>query len=116
MNPEQITGLIRQFLPFVSGIATALGLTWFDGVASAVMATIGPVGALISVVWSLVNKKEANIVTMAAVVPGVRSIALEATPEGRVLATATPPNVAVAAGDVGSAPRGAGNPNASRAF
>lgn len=109
MNPEQVTGMIRQFLPFVSGIATALGLTWFDGVASAVLATIGPVGALASLVWSLVNKKQGNIVAMAAAVPSVKAIEMSNTAEGRAIAApgVTPDNVTVspvtpAAGPIGT--------------
>lgn len=98
MNPEQVMGMIRQFLPFVSGIATALGLTWFDGVVAAILSTVGPVGALISLVWSLVNKKEASILALAAVVPGVKQIEMKDTPEGRALAApgVTPDNVIVA--------------------
>ncbi len=95
MNPEQLVGTIRQFLPFVSGIAAALGWTWFDGVAGAILATIGPVGGLVSLVWSLVSKKQANIVTAAAAVPGVQSIVLAPTAAGRALEQATPSNVNV---------------------
>lgn len=95
MNPEQITGIIRQFLPFVSGIAMALGLTWFDGVAASVLAALGPVGALVSLIWSLVNKTNANLVKTASVVPGVRSITLDNTVAGRTLAQVTPSNVNV---------------------
>ena len=97
MNPEQITGLIRQVLPFLSGLATALGLTWFDGVAAATLNVIGPLMGLASVVWSLINKTQANIVTMAAVVPGVQHIDLFPTVEGKVLDAATKeiPNVSI---------------------
>ncbi len=98
MNPEQVVGTIRQFLPFFSGIAAALGWTWFDGVASAVLLTIGPVGGLISLVWSLVSKKQANVVAAAiAVAPTGTRVALPNTPEGRAIEEATPhlPQVAV---------------------
>ncbi len=96
MNPDQIAGTIRQFLPFVSGIATALGLTWFDGVAAAVLNVLGPATALISLVWSLVSKTHASTLTSAAAIPGVSNIVLADTVAGRALAPLTPPNVAVA--------------------
>lgn len=97
LNPEQVTGTIRQFLPFFSGIATALGVTWFDGVASAVLATVGPLMGLASLVWSLTNKKEANILLSAKAVPGVQNINLNNTAQGRALehATLTVPGIAV---------------------
>lgn len=96
MNPEQLIGTIRQFLPFFSGIAAALGFTWFDGVAGAVLATIGPVGGLISLIWSLVSKKQANILAAAAAIPAVKRIELQPTSEGISLERATPSNVVVA--------------------
>ena len=95
MNPDQIIGTIRQFLPFVGGIATALGWTWFDGVASATLAVLGPAMTLGSLVWSLISKTHANIVSSAAAVPGVSSITLTDTNAGRALASATPSNVNV---------------------
>lgn len=100
MNTEQIIGLIRQFLPFASGIAAALGWTWFDGVAAAILQVIGPLGALISLVWSLVSKTNANIVTSAAKVPGVATITLQPNAAGAALApnSVTPPNVTLPSG------------------
>jgi hypothetical protein len=95
MNPDQVVGTIRQFLPFVGGIATALGLTWFDGLASAVLATIGPVMTLVSLIWSLISKTHANTLTSAAAIPGVAGIVLTDTNAGRTLAANTPANVAV---------------------
>ena len=99
MNPEQVMGLIRQFLPFVSGIATALGLTWFDGVAAAVLQVVGPLMGLGSLVWSLVNKKQANILTAAKGLtdengsPLVEHILLAPTVAGRKLEDETPAGV-----------------------
>ena len=95
MNPDQIAGTIRQFLPFVSGIATALGLTWFDGLAAAILNVLGPAMALGSLVWSLVSKTHANTLTSAAAIPGVAGIVLTDTNAGRALAANTPANVAV---------------------
>ena len=96
MNPDQIAGIIRQFLPFVSGIAVALGLTWFDGVASAVLNVLGPATALISLVWSLASKTPANVLASAAAIPSVKTIVLADTNVGRELAASTPPNVTIA--------------------
>lgn len=96
MNPDQVVGTIRQFLPFVSGIALALGLTWFDGVASAVLNVIGPVTALVSLVWSLIDKTKASTIAKVATMSGVKSIALEDNNAGRALAPVTPLNVNVA--------------------
>lgn len=99
MNSEQVTALIRQFLPFISGIATALGLTWFDGVASAVLATVGPVMGLVSVIWSLVKNKQANILTAAkgltdsSGAPIVEHIQLAPTPTGIQLQNETPAGI-----------------------
>lgn len=103
MNPAQLEGTIRQFLPFFSGIALALGWTWFDGVASAILMALGPVMGLASLIWSLVSKKQANIVAAAAAlrdansVPIVERIALAPTVAGHDVEAATPhlPNVAV---------------------
>lgn len=102
MNSEQVTSMIRQFLPFISGIATALGLTWFDGVASAVLATIGPVMGLVSVIWSLVKNKQANILASAkgltdsSGAPIVEHIQLAPTPTGVQLQNETPAGISVA--------------------
>lgn len=98
MNPEMITGTIRQWLPYASGIATALGLTWFDGVASTILSLSGPAGFLISWIWSMSNKTEGNILTMAANVPGVARIEMFDSERGRALAApgVTPPKVQVA--------------------
>lgn len=104
MNAIQVEKLIRQFLPFASGIALALGWTWFDGVASAVLLALGPAAALVSLVWSLVSGKQANVVAAAASLrdensrPVVKHIELAPTPAGKAIEEATPtlPNVAVA--------------------
>lgn len=98
MNSEQIVGTIRQFLPFVGGIITALG--WnkdgkFDSLANAAIALIGPAMTFGSLVWSLVSKTNAAIVTKAASVPGVASINLQNNAAGAALAPVTPPNVNV---------------------
>ena len=95
MNPDQIIGTIRQFLPFVGGIATALGWTWFDGLAAATLAVLGPAMTLGSLVWSLISKTHASTLTSAAAIPGVSNIVLTDTAAGRALAPGTPPNVAV---------------------
>ena len=97
MNPEQLVGLIRQFLPYFSGIATALGWTWFDGLAASVLQIIGPAAAIGSLVWSLISKTHANIVSSAAAVPGVANIALNDNAAGRALAPVMPPNVNISA-------------------
>jgi hypothetical protein len=103
MNPEQVVGIIRQFLPFAAGIATILG--WnkageFDALGAAVVSAIGPVMGLASLVWSLVSKTNANIVTSAAKVPGVANIQLQQNEAGLALApnSVTPPNVSLPGG------------------
>lgn len=98
MNSEQIVGLIRQFLPFIGGIVTALG--WnkageFDALSAAFVQAIGPVMTLGSVIWSLVAKTNASLVTSAAKVPGVATITLQPNAAGQALAPVTPPNVQV---------------------
>lgn len=100
MNAEQVVGTIRQFLPFIAGIVTAMG--WnkdgkFNTLADALIAAIGPGMALISVVWSFFSKTNAALVSKAANVPGVASITLENTVDGRALApnSVTPSNVQV---------------------
>jgi len=101
LNPEQVVGTIRQFLPFFSGIATALGVTWFDGVASAVLATIGPLMGLISLVWSLVSKTQANTLIAAKSMvdskgqPIVEQINLAPTAAGMKLQAQTPAGIVV---------------------
>lgn len=96
MNTEQIIGMIRQFLPFIAGVATILG--WnksgqFDALGAAVVAAIGPLMALGSLVWSMVSKTNANLVATAASVPGVSTITLTPNAAGAALAPVTPPNV-----------------------
>ncbi len=99
MNSEQLIGTIRQFLPFFSGIATALGWTWFDGVAGAALQAIGPVMGLVSLVWSLVSKKQANILIAAKSLtdvngaPVVEHIVLAPTIAGRQLEEVTPTGI-----------------------
>lgn len=97
MNSDQVVGTIRQFLPFVSGIATALGLTWFDGVASAVLATVGPVGALISLIWSLIDKTKTSTINRVAAMPEVKSVILVDNNAGRATASTTASNVVIEA-------------------
>ncbi len=99
MNSEMIVGMIRQFLPFIAGIATILG--WnkagqFDAIGAAVIAAIGPLMALGSLIWSLISKTDAALVTTAANVPGVSTITLSPTPAGTALAANTPANVGIA--------------------
>lgn len=105
MSAEQIAGQVRVFLAMFTGVAGILGLTWYGAVSQAVidsigpvLAAVGPVTGLVTIIWSLVSKKPANILTSAAtVLPGIK-IELPPTPEGRALAApgVTPPNVVVA--------------------
>lgn len=94
MNPEQVVGLIRQFLPFAGGIAAALGWSaQFDMASNLILQIAGPAATIASVIWSMWSKTHANIVSAAAVVPGVREIVLQPNAAGQALAPATPPNV-----------------------
>lgn len=103
MNPDQITGIIRQFLPFAAGIATILG--WnkageFDALGAAFVSAIGPVMGLGSLIWSILSKTNAKIVSSAAATPGVATIQLQPNEAGRALApnSVTPPNVSLPGG------------------
>lgn len=109
MNPVQLESQARIWVSMFAGVAGILGLTWYGAVSEAVINAIGPVCAAIgpvayvaTTVWSLISKKNANIVTNAANVPGVAHIVLTANPAGRALESATPANVSVS------------GPNASR--
>lgn len=95
MNPEQLNGQIRLWLAVFSGIAGALGWTWFDGLAAQIMAAAGPVMALGIAVWSLLSKTKANQISAVAAMPEVKSIDLQPTVAGAVLNRATPANVQV---------------------
>ncbi len=103
MNAEQIIGMIRQFLPFVAGIATILG--WnkdgkFDTLVSTLLTAIGPIMLAASAIWSYFSKTDGALVSTAAAVPGVSHITLANTPAGEALApnTVTPANVTMPAG------------------
>lgn len=103
MNAEQIIGIIRQFLPFAGGVATILG--WnnkgqFDALTAGFLQTIGPVMTFGSLVWSLISKTDANIVSTAAKLPAVATITLHNNAEGLALApnSVTPPNVILPSG------------------
>ncbi|HYV34101.1 MAG TPA: hypothetical protein VE988_00265 [Gemmataceae bacterium] len=111
MNPDQVIGVVRQFLPFVGGLVSMFG--WlkageFEALSGAVVAAIGPVMLLGSAVWSVVSKTDANLVKSAAAVPGVRSIDLRDNPEGRALAPVTPNNVNVTPSPIQTGPLGVG--------
>lgn len=103
MNSEQVIGMIRQFLPFMAGVATILG--WnkngqFDSLVTAILATIGPLMAVGSLVWSMMSKTNAAIVSTAAKAPGVDTIILQNNSTGAALApnSVTPSNVVMPGG------------------
>ena len=96
MNPDQIESQVRLWLSVASGIAGALGWTWFDGLAAKIAAFAGPAFALGLAVWSLIANKQANRVASVAAMPEVKKIELQPTSAGAKLEAVTPPNVAVA--------------------
>lgn len=96
MNPEQVSGQVRLWLAVFSGIAGALGWTWFDGLAAQIAAAAGPLTALGLAIWSLLSKTKANQVATVASMPEVKKIELQPTIAGAALDRATPPNVQVA--------------------
>ncbi len=103
MNTEMVLGMIRQFLPFLAGVATILG--WnkngqFDALSTAILATVGPLMAVGSAIWMLMGKTNAAIVSKAANAPGVDTIILQNNTTGAALApnNVTPSNVVMPGG------------------
>lgn len=99
MSTEQIMGLIRQILPVLGGIAVSLG--WLTSgqvgdLTATVLQIAGPGLIIISTIWSLLNKTQANLVATVASMPEVKKVELQPTVAGVTLERQTPPNVQVA--------------------
>lgn len=101
MNYEQVTGLIRQILPVVGGVAIAFGWLTKDQVGTLVTnvaAAAGPLMIIGSTIWSLVNKTDKAIVAAANALPQVQGVVTKPTEEGRELAASVPSSTVVSAG------------------
>ncbi len=111
LNAQQVEGQVRIFLAMFTGVAGILGLTWYGAVSEAfinsigpVFAAIGPVSGLVTVIWSAISKKQANILSVAAALKDdkgariVEKMELAPTVAGQALAApgVTPANVVVA--------------------
>lgn len=77
MSWDQISGLLRQILPFAGGILVALG--WFNPdqaqtVITNIAAIIGPISTIIGIVWSIKANTKSAILTSAAAIPEVKRI------------------------------------------
>lgn len=122
MNAQQIEGQVRIFLAMFTGVAGILGLTWYGAVSEAFINTIGPVfgaitpiSALVTIVWSLITKKQANILATAKGLtdergaPIVEHIALAPTAAGVRLQNETPAGVSVGLPAPATGPLGTGS-------
>lgn len=106
MNQEQIMALVRQVLLIGGTLATTLGWATPDKIAgwtATILSLVGPVFMLGSVVMSLVNKTQANLITAAALqtdpngVPIVKKVEINPLAQGATeIARATPSNVNIA--------------------
>lgn len=106
MNQEQVMGMVRQFLLIAGTLASTLGWVTPDKIATwsaMVLSLVGPVFMVVSVIWSAVNKTQANLISTAASqtdangVKLIRSVDLNPLAQGvGALVTATPSNVNVA--------------------
>lgn len=106
MNQEQVMGMVRQFLLIAGTLATTLGWATPDKIASwsaIVLSLVGPVFMVVSVIWSAVNKTQANLISAAASqtdangVKLVNDVKLNPLAQGvNDLARATPANVNIA--------------------
>lgn len=106
MNQEQVMGLVRQFLLIAGTLAATLGWATPEKVASwtaTILSLVGPIFMVTSVVWSAVNKTQANLITAAAKqtdpngVPIVKAVTINPLAQGAVdIARATPSNVNIA--------------------
>ena len=97
MNQDQIMGLLRQVLPIIGGIATALGWLSPDKVASltaTILAIAGPAAMLVGVVWSLIANKQTSIAASLGANPNT---AVTAAPGGGATVTIKDPEMAKAA-------------------
>lgn len=113
MNQEQIMGLVRQVLLIGGTLATTLGWATPDKVAgwtATILSLVGPVSMVVSVIWSAVNKTQANLISTAALqtdangIKLVKDVTLNPLAQGVVdVARATPANVNIgpAMGSVG---------------
>lgn len=106
MNQEQVMGMVRQFLLIAGTLATTLGWATPDKVATwtaMVLSLVGPVFMVASVVWGVINKTQANLISTAASqtdangVKLVKNVDLNPLAQGAgAIAASTPSNVNIA--------------------
>jgi len=118
MNQEQIMGLVRQVLLIGGTLATTLGWATPDKIAgwtATILSLVGPVFMVASVLWSTINKTQANLITTAAIqtdsngVPLVKKVEINPLAQGALdVARATPPNVNIAQPPASVGPVGTG--------
>lgn len=97
MSQDQIMGLLRQILPIIGGIATALGWISPEKVASltaTILSIAGPVIALAGIVWALVANSKSSI---AASIGAMAETRVTPTAGGTATVVITDPALAKAA-------------------
>lgn len=95
MNQVQLPASIMSLISFAAGLFAGRGLFGWD--TATWTAVLGAVAGLAVTISTAFMTRKSAIVTTVANLPEVKSVAVEATPEGRALAApgVTPSNVQV---------------------
>ena len=94
---DQIMGQLRVVIPALGTIVSAIGVSstsvgYWEGI---ILAAVGPISYLITVVWSLIANSRASIIASAAqpVAPGVPPPQIVLPVQEAALAQSLPSNV-----------------------
>lgn len=94
MNSTQLEAFARQVLPILGTLMTVLGIksATANAIIDLLMAIIGPLMTIASVVWMFISNTKSNIIAKAANLDEVKDIKL--TPQApNTLVASTPDNV-----------------------
>lgn len=94
MNPVQLEGLARQVLPILGTLLAVFGISaaTANTIVNTLLAIIGPLMAIASVLWDLFANKTSAVISKTAALPEVKEITLEPTVPSSMV-SATPDNV-----------------------